>query len=117
MQVIPIFPTLGRSEIDTGILFGAKAGCQLLSAPVVAMFVDGFDLEPLIIGLTIEALSNIVFACTGDYYAWLGARALQGVASSAILSSGFLYVQRTYGTSNDKIGVAMSLVTTGIFRH
>merc|ERR1711871_1340075 len=112
--VIPIFPQLDRSETEIGSLFSAKAALQVLSAPLVARYIDSFELEPLIFGLFIEAVSNIVFSLTDNYWWWFGARAVQGIASSAILSSGFLHIQRVCGSDHDKIGTSMSIVTTGI---
>ena len=52
--VIPIFPVLGAGTVQTGLLFSAKACVQVISAPVVATFVDKQGLRPMIAGLCIE---------------------------------------------------------------
>ena len=71
---VPIFPQLGASESKTGVLFASKAMCQVISSPIVARYVDSYELEPLVLGLAIEALSTLVFAFTQDYGWWFFAR-------------------------------------------
>ena len=90
---VPIFPQLGKSDFLTGFLFSTKAMLQVLSAPIVARYIDSYNLEPLIGGLMIEALSTLVFAFTENYTAWCIARAVSGISSSMIISSGFLHIQ------------------------
>jgi len=111
--VIPIFPTLGASEFATGLLFSGKAMLQVLSVPFVAKIVDGQGLKPLVVGLCINLTSNLVFAMTSDYNTWLFARAVQGLASSCILCSGFLHIQQLHPVDSE-LGEAMGVVTTGI---
>ena len=50
---IAIFPRLGKSDVMTGTLFSAKAMLQVISSPVVARYIDGYNLEPMILGLGI----------------------------------------------------------------
>lgn len=111
---VPVFPTLGASTFMTGVLFSAKAALQILTSPVVAMFVDTSGLSLLIVGLLVEALSTLVFAATDTYWWWFAARAVQGVASANILAAGFLHVQRLHPGDEAAVGVAMGIVTTGI---
>lgn len=111
---VPVFPTLGASTFATGALFSAKAALQIVSSPFVAMVIDTKGLLLLIIGLAIEALSTLVFAVTVSYSWWFAARAVQGVASSLILASGFLHIQRLHGGDEAAIGVSMGIATTGI---
>ena len=111
---VPIFPQLGKSDFQTGILFATKAILQVLSAPVVARYIDSYNLEPMILGLAIEALSTLVFAFTSNYWWWCVARAISGISSSMIISSGFLHIQRRHSGDNEGMGIAMSLVVTGI---
>ncbi|GMH61045.1 hypothetical protein TrRE_jg10326 [Triparma retinervis] len=110
---IAIFPRLGKSDVMTGTLFSAKAMLQVISSPVVARYIDGYNLEPMILGLGIEMLSTLIFSLTSNYYFWFLARASSGVASSLIISSGFLHIQRVY-PSGASMGTAMSTVATGI---
>jgi MFS family permease len=70
---------------------------QVLSAPVVARYIDAFNLEPLVLGLAVEAVSTLTFAFTDNYAWWCCARAISGIASSCIISSGFLHIQRRCG--------------------
>lgn len=112
--VIPIFPELNATEVQTGVLFSSKAAVQIFSAPMVASVVDGYGLLPLVLGLGIEVLTNLVFAFTNDYSTWLVCRATQGVASAFIISSGFLHIQQLHAGDNAAMGEAMGTVTTGI---
>jgi len=114
--VIPIFPSAlpSRSEFEIGVLFSSKAAMQLVAAPLVAHFIDGCGLVPLIVGLLVEALSTLLFAGTEGYGIWLAARAVQGVASSMILSAGVLPVQQLWAEDQKAMGVAMAYATTGI---
>jgi MFS family permease len=111
---VPIFPQLGKSDFQTGLLFSTKAILQVLSAPIVARYIDGYELEPLVLGLLIQAVSTLVFAFTQDYYWWCLARGISGISSSMIISAGFLHIQRRWASDNEGMGVAMSVVTTGI---
>jgi hypothetical protein len=110
---IAIFPQLGKSSIMTGALFSTKAILQIISSPFVARYIDNYNLEPMILGLMIESISTIIFSLTSNYYFWCIARAISGIASSLIISSGFLHIQRVYTTPTE-MGHAMSTVATGI---
>lgn len=112
-SAIPIFPSLGVSEFATGLLFSSKAIVQVMSVPIVARLVDRLGLKLLFCGLAFDVLSNLVFLATSSYGSWLVARATQGLASSCILCSGFLHVQRLFPDDAER-GEAMSTVTTGI---
>jgi len=96
--VIPIFPSAlpAKSSFEIGVLFSSKAACQLLAAPFVASIVDGWGTLPIIIGLAVECISTVLFALTTGYEVWFAARAVQGIASSLVLSSGFLHVQHLF---------------------
>ena len=111
---VPIFPLLGKSDTLTGLLFSAKAICQILSSPIVARYIDAYELEPLVFGLVVEALSCIIFSATKSYGAWFFARALSGVSSSLIISTGFLHIQRRHAGDDNVLGLKMSWVATGI---
>mmetsp|Transcript_15243 Transcript_15243/g.28444 ORF Transcript_15243/g.28444 Transcript_15243/m.28444 type:complete len:424 (-) Transcript_15243:63-1334(-) len=111
---VPIFPQLEKSEFETGVLFAMKAMTQILSSPMVARHVDAYNLEPLLLGLFVEALSTVTFAFTKSYPAWCFARAISGISSSCIISSGFLHVQRRFANDPEGMGRSMSLVATGI---
>eukprot|EP00520_Triparma_pacifica_P019649 CAMPEP_0118652616 /NCGR_PEP_ID=MMETSP0785-20121206/11409_1 /TAXON_ID=91992 /ORGANISM="Bolidomonas pacifica, Strain CCMP 1866" /LENGTH=130 /DNA_ID=CAMNT_0006545137 /DNA_START=373 /DNA_END=761 /DNA_ORIENTATION=+ len=110
---ISIFPQLNASPSSTGLLFSTKAILQVISSPVVARLVDGYNLEPLILGLGIEVVSTFLYTLKEDYYLWAVARGISGLASSMIISSGFLHVQRVY-RQGAEMGSAMSNVATGI---
>jgi len=112
--VIPIFPSLGVSEVEVGLLFSAKAAVQVLFSPVVARVVDGHGLKPLMAGLFVELVSSLGFTASTSYPFWFVMRAIQGLASAAILSSGFLHVQQLHEGDNDALGNAMGTVITGI---
>ena len=113
-MAVPIFPQLGVSESQTGLLFSMKAMLQVTSSPFVARYIDSFELEPVVFGLIVEALSCLVFALSENYGWWCCARAISGISSSAIISSGFLHIQRQFEGENDRLGHAMSIVATGI---
>jgi len=113
-MAVPIFPQLGRSESETGLLFSMKALLQVCSAPFVARYVDSYELEPVILGLVIEAISCLTFAFTENYTWWCIARAISGISSSAVISSSFLHVQRQFVGQNELLGHAMSICATGI---
>ena len=114
--VIPIFPSSlpSSSEFEIGLLFSSKAAMQLVAAPVVASIIDGWGLVPLILGLLVEALSTLIFACTTGDGTWFAARAVQGLASSMVLSAGFLHVQQLHAADQKALGRAMAFATTGI---
>lgn len=112
-MVIPIFPRLGASDFMTGVLFSSKAACQILSSPLSSRFVDRYGRCMIVGGLIVEALSCGVFYCTYDYWSWMAARGLSGVASTAIMSAGLAHIQRRYADA-DECATAMGLATTGI---
>ena len=115
---IPIFPNLKTlwnvTDVEVGMLFSAKAAVQILSSPLIARVVDGWGLTPLILGLLVELVSSVGFTLSDSYGFWFGMRALQGVASAAILSAGFSHVQQLYAGDSNALGHAMGTVTTGI---
>eukprot|EP00937_MAST-01D_sp_MAST-1D-sp2_P000292 g292.t1 len=111
---IPIFPELGVSDFEVGVLFSAKAAVQVISSPFVAAVVDRHGLKPLIGGLLVELISSICFTFYTRYAWWFAMRAIQGLASAAILSCGFLHVQRAHEGDNRALGNGMSTVITGI---
>ena len=112
--VIPIFPKLGVSDVEVGVLFSAKAAVQVVTSPLVARVVDGCGLLPMLLGLLIELLTSIGFTISTKYSLWFVMRAIQGLASAAILSSGFLHVQQLHAGDSDALGNAMGTVITGI---
>jgi MFS family permease len=113
---IPIFPTLAvcaSSDVLTGVLFSSKAVMQIVFSPLVSCFVDRFALELLIGGMAVEGCATVVFTLTRSYPLWLIGRGTQGIASAAIITAAFAYLQRHYVDDKQR-GVAMSVATTGI---
>jgi predicted MFS family arabinose efflux permease len=112
-MAIPIFPTLGKSDVMTGCLFSAKACCQILSAPLLTTWVDRYGKFLLLGGLLVETISSVMFMLTHEYGAWLFARAISGVASAAIMSSGLSHLSKRH-TKSEERAVVMGCATTGI---
>ena len=113
---IPIFPELKEcqdSDFLTGVLFSAKAVMQILCSPIVSCFVDAHTLELLLGGMLVEGSATLIFMLTDSYALWLVGRATQGVASAAILTSAFAFLQQAY--NDDRVrGKVMGAATTGI---
>ena len=113
---VPIFPTLEEcrgSDFLTGVLFSAKAVMQILCSPIVSCFIDAHTLELLLGGMLVEGSATLIFMLTDSYALWLVGRATQGVASAAIISSAFTFLQQVY-TDDRARGKAMAMATTGI---
>lgn len=110
---IPIFPSLGKSNLQTGCLFAAKATFQILSSPLMARIVDHHGKAMLLGGLCLESLSILAFMFTHDYVTWFCARALSGVASASIISSGLAHLSKRYSDTEQR-AVAMGFSATGI---
>jgi len=112
-MAIPIFPLLRMPEGLIGPLFASKAACQILSSPFMGRLVDKYTKPMVLLGLALETCSILTFAFTFDFRIWFLARALSGVASTAIVSGGFAHLNRSY-TDKEQRAVAMGLATTGI---
>lgn len=112
-MAIPIFPLLGVDGLLVGALFSAKAAAQILAAPLVVNFVDGHERAMIVAGLALQTCCVLIFAATFDYRIWMFARAVSGVASTAIVSSGFAHLSRVHSDRN-KLALVMGLATTGI---
>mmetsp|Transcript_131544 Transcript_131544/g.262485 ORF Transcript_131544/g.262485 Transcript_131544/m.262485 type:complete len:471 (+) Transcript_131544:75-1487(+) len=112
-MAIPIFPTLGKNDVMTGCLFSAKACFQILSAPLMTKWVDHYGKFMLLGGLLAETISSVIFMLTHEYGTWLCARAISGVASAAIMSSGLSHLSKRH-TKSEERAVVMGCATTGI---
>eukprot|EP00928_Gymnodinium_smaydae_P049936 TRINITY_DN33548_c0_g1_i1.p1 TRINITY_DN33548_c0_g1~~TRINITY_DN33548_c0_g1_i1.p1 ORF type:complete len:416 (-),score=25.77 TRINITY_DN33548_c0_g1_i1:75-1268(-) len=112
-MAIPIFPLLHASDFMTGVLFAAKATCQILSTPLFMNFIDGHEKAMIVFGLGLEIGSLATFTLTFSYSAWMLARGISGVASAAIISAGFAHLKNTI-TDDKERGTSMGLATTGI---
>jgi len=111
-MAVPIFPALGKTDIMTGCLFSAKAGCHILSAPMMAKLVDGHGKLMMLVGLLLQAFSSIMFMLTDSYFTWFVARAVSGVASAAIGPSCLSHLTKLHPHTEQR-AMAMALATTG----
>eukprot|EP00405_Crypthecodinium_cohnii_P007826 CAMPEP_0206420958 /NCGR_PEP_ID=MMETSP0324_2-20121206/1175_1 /ASSEMBLY_ACC=CAM_ASM_000836 /TAXON_ID=2866 /ORGANISM="Crypthecodinium cohnii, Strain Seligo" /LENGTH=367 /DNA_ID=CAMNT_0053884987 /DNA_START=150 /DNA_END=1253 /DNA_ORIENTATION=- len=112
-MAIPIFPLLHGSDLVTGLLFATKALCQIFCSPMFAGLIDRHCKAMLLIGLGLEVCSLIIFSTTFALLPWVLARGLSGVASAALVSSGFAELQKHFQDGAQR-SVAMGLATTGI---
>jgi MFS family permease len=116
--VVPIFPAIqkaqGTSTLAVGFLFAAKPIVQLVADPLLAPVVDRGANWPLVAGLALEAATAVVFACADSYEVMVLARALQGIASAGIMTTGMALVARVYGGDDEARGVAMSRAFMGV---
>lgn len=112
--MIPIFSLLEASDIATGVLFSAKAALQVCSSPVMTRYIDTHQRAMILGGLTLQITSVLVFyAVSFQYWLWLCARALSGVASAAIISAGMAHL-KTLHPDHDERAKVMGWATTGI---
>ena len=78
-------------------LFSAKDLCQLLFAPLAgALTLRAGAQFSLTFSLMVLAATTLAFAEASDFPTLMAARALQGVASAAVMSGGLTLVAQTY---------------------
>lgn len=53
-MAIPIFPLIHASDFMTGLLFAAKAMCQIVCAPMFGGFIDRHVKGMILLGLVME---------------------------------------------------------------
>mmetsp|Transcript_30502 Transcript_30502/g.87431 ORF Transcript_30502/g.87431 Transcript_30502/m.87431 type:complete len:403 (-) Transcript_30502:92-1300(-) len=112
-MAIPIFPLLHTSDFMTGLLFAAKAICQICCSPLLSGLIDRHGKAIIMLGLALEISTLLMFSVTFSYDVWMLARGLSGVASAALVSAGFAQLQRAFPEQEER-AMAMGLATTGI---
>jgi DHA1 family solute carrier family 18 vesicular amine transporter 1/2 len=105
--VIPLLPfefnkasdvESSSSGVRLGILFSSKAIAQILSNPLVSVFVSRVGSQPVLcLGLLIMGLSTLVFSLfDGVYAGMLVARVVQGVSSACVSTAGMTAIANAY---------------------
>jgi len=130
--VIPTVPARLQAEgIDDSlifVLFSSKAAVQILANPVVGRLVDNFGpMRPLLLAITVLAASSLSFGISLSsssihhhmlYAILFSSRAIQGVASCALMSGGMALLTRLHeaddrssAMSTAMLGVALGVMT------
>jgi len=116
--VVPIFPHIKEqydiSVFSIGCLFAIKPALQALVDPLLAPLVDRGWVWPFVAGLVLEAGTTLLFAFSESYATTMISRALQGVASACIMTTGMALVARVHAYDDKARGIAMSLTVTGV---
>eukprot|EP01064_Diplonema_japonicum_P014980 TRINITY_DN2274_c0_g1_i1.p1 TRINITY_DN2274_c0_g1~~TRINITY_DN2274_c0_g1_i1.p1 ORF type:complete len:412 (+),score=60.66 TRINITY_DN2274_c0_g1_i1:43-1236(+) len=112
--IIPLFPVLHRTEFETAMLFSVKAVLQVIFAPIFSKVIDKYGLRLLLGGIVVDIISTLYFATTVDYTTWFIGRAVQGVASAAVIPAANGHIQRIYADNDEVRGQAFGWVISGI---
>jgi len=116
--VVPIFPHIKKkfdiSVFGIGCLFSIKPALQAITDPILAPLVDRGWVWPFVAGLLLEVATTVCFAYSDSYALTMLSRALQGVASALIMTTGMALVARVHAHDDKARGIAMSLTVTGV---
>jgi MFS transporter, DHA1 family, solute carrier family 18 (vesicular amine transporter), member 1/2 len=117
LVIVPIVPhylkDLGTSSIMVGILFSSKGVLQVLANPIWGSITDKYGHKlPMFTGMAVLFASTITFAYVNTYALLLTARAVQGIASAALMTSGMAFLSAIY--PSDERGEAMGSAMSGV---
>lgn len=118
--IIPIMPSyamsLGADEFTIGLIFGAFSVALLLFSIPFGIISDRIGRVPLMVtGMFLLALTNLVFAISGNVYVLVLARLVQGISGAATWSAGLALIADTFDASErgSRLGIAMSVMSIG----
>ncbi|KAG0344341.1 hypothetical protein BG004_004554 [Podila humilis] len=116
--IVPIIPFIVSDKInggatDTGLLLGIYAVGILLSSPIFGVLGDSFLSRriPMLIGLVGMLISTALFLVASNFYVFLGARLLQGVAGGSVWTLGLALITDVFPA--DTLGVQMGKALIG----
>lgn len=118
LMLVPMLPALlpSASPLRLACLFSSKDLCQLVCAPLAgALTLEVGAQNSLTASLLLLALSTVAFAEAQSFRGLLGARALQGAASAALMSGGLTLVAESHdpGLRNEAIARAQTGLGVG----
>lgn len=107
------------NDIAIGFLFATKPFIQLLVNPFSGALIDhiGHDL-PMLIGLSIQFSSTMIFTYTSSFYTLFIARGLQGIGSAIATTSGFSMIAHMFVEHEERsraMGVVITALALGSF--
>ena len=117
LMLVPMLPALlpSGSQFDLAALFSAKDLCQLLFAPLAgAVTLHAGARVSLSVSLLALAAATVAFAEATSFSALLVARALQGVASAALMSGGLTLVAQTHTAAERSAAIATAQSGLGV---
>jgi DHA1 family multidrug resistance protein-like MFS transporter len=118
--VIPILPSyslhLGADTIMIGIIFGSFSISLLLFSIPFGIISDKIGRQQfMVLGMLLLAITNVIFAVSGNIYVLIIARLLQGMSGAATWSAGLAMLADTFepGERGRRLGLAMSVMSVG----
>lgn len=118
--LIPVLPsysmTLGADKVQIGIIFGSFSLALLVFSVPFGILSDRIGRWPfMVIGMLSLALTNVIFAFSGNLYVLIAARLLQGMSGAATWSAGLALIADTFEPSErgEKLGLAMAAMSLG----
>ncbi|KAG0027655.1 hypothetical protein BGZ82_008820 [Podila clonocystis] len=116
--IVPIIPFIVSDKIsggatDTGLLLAMYAIGILLSSPLFGILGDAFVSRriPMLIGLVGMLISTILFMVASNFYVFLAARLLQGVAGGSVWTLGLALITDVFPA--EVLGAQMGKVLVG----
>ncbi|KAF9915155.1 hypothetical protein BX616_006801, partial [Lobosporangium transversale] len=116
--IVPILPFIVKEKThggatDAGLLLAIYAIGVLLSSPIFGVLGDHFVSRrtPMLIGLVGMFLSTILFMVSTNFYVFLGARLLQGVAGGSVWTLGLALITDVFPA--ETLGLQMGKVLIG----
>ena len=118
--LIPVLPsysmTLGADKVQIGIIFGSFSLALLVFSVPFGILSDRIGRWPfMVIGMLSLALTNVIFAFSGNLYVLIAARLLQGMSGAATWSAGLALIADTFEPSErgEKLGLVMAAMSLG----
>ncbi|KAF9302292.1 hypothetical protein BGZ74_005558 [Mortierella antarctica] len=116
--IVPIIPFIVSDKIsggatDTGLLLAMYAIGILLSSPLFGILGDAFVSRriPMLIGLVGMLISTVLFMVASNFYVFLAARLLQGVAGGSVWTLGLALITDVFPA--EVLGVQMGKALIG----
>ncbi|KAF9383877.1 hypothetical protein CPB97_006157 [Podila verticillata] len=116
--IVPIIPFIVSDRIsggatDTGLLLAMYAIGILLSSPLFGVLGDAFVSRrtPMLIGLLGMLVSTVLFMVASNFYVFLAARLLQGVAGGSVWTLGLALITDVFPA--EVLGVQMGKALIG----
>ncbi|KAF9383051.1 hypothetical protein CPC16_009068 [Podila verticillata] len=116
--IVPIIPFIVSDRIsgdatDTGLLLAMYAIGILLSSPLFGILGDSFVSRriPMLIGLVGMLASTVLFMVASNFYVFLAARLLQGVAGGSVWTLGLALITDVFPA--EVLGVQMGKALIG----
>ena len=118
--VIPVLPSyllhLGADTVMIGIIFGSFSLSLLLFSIPFGIVSDKIGRQQfMVLGMLSLAITNVIFAVSGNVYVLIFARLLQGMSGAATWSAGLAMLADTFepGERGKRLGLTMSAMSVG----